>query len=215
MTTTENNIAPAPGVGALLVLSELSHLGRGRSVWGVARMLLPNVKTCSLCKATKPLADFSMHNGKKRSECRICAASIKREWRRTHSAESHTRDASRRIGVRTQLMEGKPFSRVCLWLRDARWRAKAKNRPCTVGIPFLLALWETQEGRCALCGLPFDLSPRRPMSPSLDRIDAGLGYVPGNVRFVALALNYAMQAWGEDAISTVLQAFCARKSGAA
>ncbi len=35
---------------------------------------------------------------------------------------------------------------------------------------------------------------------SLDRIDNNLGYIKGNVRYVALIVNYARNSWGDNAV---------------
>ena len=67
-----------------------------------------------------------------------------------------------------------------------------------------LALYRAQGGRCALSGLQFDLrsvgsgKARRPFAPSLDRIDSTGGYTQDNVRLVCQAVNFALNAYGED-----------------
>ena len=56
--------------------------------------------------------------------------------------------------------------------------------------------------RCAVTGIPFELSPRpgvkSPWAPSLDRIDSNLGYSFDNCRLVCMAVNYALNEWGTD-----------------
>jgi len=57
--------------------------------------------------------------------------------------------------------------------------------------------------RCAVSGQPFTLEPlngKRPYAPSIDRINSAIGYVPGNTRIVCVAVNYAMNVWGESVI---------------
>lgn len=55
-----------------------------------------------------------------------------------------------------------------------------------------------------MSGLPFNLrvvgggKARRPFAPSLDRIDAASGYTRDNVRLVCQAVNFALNAFGED-----------------
>lgn len=41
---------------------------------------------------------------------------------------------------------------------------------------------------------------RRPLAPSIDRIDSSLGYTRQNCRIVCAAVNYAMNVWGEDVL---------------
>jgi len=92
---------------------------------------------------------------------------------------------------------------------------KARNRPqrTNLDLRYLKDLWEEQEGRCALSGLPLDL-PRNslaweqrtgdPWKPSLDRVDSSRGYLKGNVRFVAMIANLAKQRFMDQE----LVAFC-------
>jgi len=70
---------------------------------------------------------------------------------------------------------------------------------------FDLALerYRSQNGRCALSGIEFDLrevgqgAAKRPFAPSLDRVDATGGYTADNVRLVCQAVNFVLNAYGE------------------
>lgn len=67
-----------------------------------------------------------------------------------------------------------------------------KHRAKRRGIPFSLTLDDIQiPERCPVLGIPLALSPSRPRecSPSLDRINPSLGYVPGNVQVVSYRAN--------------------------
>jgi len=88
-------------------------------------------------------------------------------------------------------------------------RCKArKQHEYDLDLPYLKKLWERQNGRCPLTGwkicLPFssngfdnEYSPR---NASLDRIDGSLGYVKGNVRYIALIANLARNSWGNGVV---------------
>lgn len=70
--------------------------------------------------------------------------------------------------------------------------------------------------RCAVTNVKFDYKPavdgkRRPWAPSLDRIRSGEGYVPGNVRFVCVAANLAMNEWGEDVLQKMAHSLVSSK----
>lgn len=68
-------------------------------------------------------------------------------------------------------------------------------------------------GRCEITGVPFDLSPGKKWnSPSIDRIDPIMGYVPGNVRVVCQAMNVAMGDWGEGPVWEMFQSWLAMQS---
>lgn len=72
-------------------------------------------------------------------------------------------------------------------------------------------LMDESEGRCALTGLAFDLEKggwaRRPYAPSLDRIDSSKGYTFDNCRIVCVAVNVAMNEWGESVFRRVALAY--------
>lgn len=87
----------------------------------------------------------------------------------------------------------------------AMQRARQRGTPVDpdlVGLTF--DLFEAQGARCALTGIPFDLrvvgvgQARRPFAPSLDRIDSSGGYTRDNTRLVCQAVNFALNAFGED-----------------
>lgn len=94
----------------------------------------------------------------------------------------------------------------CLWDR-ARKRSKHKGRTFEITIDDVAALCIASRGRCALTGVTLQTLPEmkrmRPFSPSLDRIDASLGYVKGNCRVVCMAVNLAMFTWGEEAFRQI------------
>ena len=95
------------------------------------------------------------------------------------------------------------------WCRNLGVRqAHAKK----MGIPFTLKVKDVESvwtGKCAVTGLPFELvNPTakrgpRPFSPSLDRIQPELGYVPGNVRFVLQCVNAFRGTLTDDQMKTV------------
>ena len=50
-----------------------------------------------------------------------------------------------------------------------------------------------------------------PWAPSIDRIDNSKGYEAGNVRMVCVAANFAMNAWGEEALYELAASMVAHK----
>lgn len=87
-------------------------------------------------------------------------------------------------------------------LDNARRRATQKRLPIDIDIAFVLALWDRQQGRCALSGrtllcdaggeggtLRAGESLRD--SPSLDQIVPGAGYTAENVQLVTTQCNLA------------------------
>lgn len=89
------------------------------------------------------------------------------------------------------------------FVRKARSRKLGSDIDCL----YLKALWEQQEGKCALSGIQMVLPEiesewenirLNPWRPSLDRINSSLGYLKGNVRFVTVMANMAKYIWTDD-----------------
>lgn len=74
---------------------------------------------------------------------------------------------------------------------QAKKTAARKKLPFSITIEDIWRLWIVQDKKCALSGIPLTLSTRWrvPGTASLDRIDSGLGYVPGNVQWVHKDVN--------------------------
>lgn len=81
-------------------------------------------------------------------------------------------------------------------------RAKAKLLEFDLDDHYLQSIWT---GKCALSGINVKTKTvQTPTTASLDRIDSKLGYVKGNVQFVAYALNLAKNTFGDEEIRTFI-----------
>jgi hypothetical protein len=91
---------------------------------------------------------------------------------------------------------------------SAERRSVARARPVFLTVDEFRAVLKRSDGRCELTGLPLDCegAGRRPMAPSIDRIDSAKGYVAGNVRIVCLMANQAMSEWGAEPVVTMAKA---------
>jgi len=70
-------------------------------------------------------------------------------------------------------------------------------------------IWSRQGGRCAISGIELIINKGRKSDKhlrlaSLDRIDSTKGYLKGNVRFIAVPLNYAKNDYDNDEFSEFL-----------
>lgn len=111
------------------------------------------------------------------------------------------------------------------WAREMVVRATWKNARRWQAAPFtnddLRALWDTCGGRCMLTGLAFKETQigtgraRKPHAPSLDRIDAEQPYTRENCRLVLQAVNFALNAWGDEVFVEVTEAAVAYRRRAA
>jgi hypothetical protein len=76
----------------------------------------------------------------------------------------------------------------------------------------LIALWSDCGGKCAVTRLEFSFDlvgsglVKRAYAPSLDRIRAGAPYTRKNCRLVMVAVNFAMNTWGQDVYLTLARA---------
>jgi len=74
-------------------------------------------------------------------------------------------------------------------LTSAKARARAKNIPCEIDVPYLQSLLDQQENKCFYSGIEMELNRAGAYTASIDRIDSSIGYVKGNVSFVISAVN--------------------------
>lgn len=87
----------------------------------------------------------------------------------------------------------------------ARSRANKKEKDFNISTEYLIELWDSTDGHCAVSGQKLvleysnDGGPHK-HGPSLDRIDASRGYEIGNVRLVTYHVNTALSNFGEEAL---------------
>ena len=98
----------------------------------------------------------------------------------------------------------------------AKKRATHDGRDFSITRDELTRIAQRQGWRCAVSGIEFSHDKARdhfrsPWRPSLDRIDASRGYVPGNVRLVLVAVNIAMGEWGEATFLEIARATASRR----
>lgn len=97
-----------------------------------------------------------------------------------------------------------------MW-RSAECRAGVRKVVWALGESDFWKLVRESDGKCAITGLPLYFGPavHHPMQPSLDRIESGVGYCIGNCRIVLLAVNYAMNEWGEELFREIAFSYAA------
>jgi predicted nucleic acid-binding Zn ribbon protein len=99
--------------------------------------------------------------------------------------------------------------RVNKLMAMAKNRAKEKSLPFDLDLPYLLDLWNSQEGKCPITGTNFVLESGTGRvhkdSPSIDRIEPALGYVKGNVRFTTYHINVALSEFGLESLYELAQ----------
>jgi hypothetical protein len=98
-----------------------------------------------------------------------------------------------------------PYYEYKASLRSAKKRAAIKGIDFTITDEEADTIWRRCGAACEVTKIPFDvtrstLGERRPYAPSIDRVDCSLGYTAANVRVVCVAVNIAMNEWGEDVL---------------
>jgi hypothetical protein len=119
-------------------------------------------KQCTGCKTYKPLSEFYKSGSRHggHSHCKAC-----------HIAAAHVR---------------KSHNPEAFMLISARYRAKKNGLPCTISESDIVI-----PERCPVFKFPLRVHPGKPQfnSPTLDRIDNRLGYVPDNVVVISERAN--------------------------
>jgi hypothetical protein len=103
--------------------------------------------------------------------------------------------------------------------------ANARKNAASRGLSFELTrgdldrMWLRSGGKCELTRIPFDLikptlSHRRPLAPSIDRIDGTKGYSAQNCRLVLVALNLALNEFGEEVFARIASRYLSRRRAA-
>ena len=193
----------------------------------MADPVLPGYKKCATCGEVKPVAEFPLRTGTKRprSPCKKCEAKRSprkrsetakaaargraKAWREEHPEEAaaisrHQRDRAR--------------GDVVLWanyvlIRRARHDAKKQGVACTITGADVQAIYDQQNGRCALAGrgLLFGSRGRQRDSMSLDRIKNGGDYSPENVRLLTYQANMARGMFSDEELFAFCEAVLATR----
>lgn len=102
-----------------------------------------------------------------------------------------------------------------MMIQRSRVRAKRKGMPHDLTSDYLRKLFAQQGGRCLLTGWDLTITggagEKYRDSASIDRIIPHLGYVQGNVRFVALAANAFRMTKTDDELFALCEAILEHK----
>jgi hypothetical protein len=125
-------------------------------------------RACTVCKETKPLADFEYG----RFKCQPC------------------RNAYRKS---LDLLPAGFFSKLARAAERSAEKRKSVGREdagvCTIDASDLEELWNKQGGLCHYTGLVLGFDAEKPNFCSLERLNPMLGYVKGNIALIIHELN--------------------------
>ena len=156
------------------------------------------MQKCRICGESKPLTDFGPAKSIKSSafnanvtpeikrECRVCLALQAKAWRAQNKGYDGTGRFAQFKGDSRKLV-----SAICTRVGQAKSNNKRCNRPFNITMEYMLKLWEQQQGRCKYTNQELFIEKEHPATLSIDKIKPELGYVEGNVQWVAWAVNRA------------------------
>jgi len=187
------------------------------------RLVKAGALVCADCKTSKPLHEFGRM---KRSatgfnvRCKPCARLKGRKARARPSfiARQERTGQQRREYHRQYEKKWRQSLRSNTDRYTAKLVSSTRNRCKKNGWEFDLNESEIAEvikrGVCEVTGLPFLIPQkgRSPWSPSLDRVEAGGGYVRRNVKVVVWAYNMAKGEWSEPEFNRLIDAILASRS---
>jgi hypothetical protein len=150
---------------------------------------------CDLCKEVKDIelavgfktnSQRNNYKADKAHRCQPCNTAQAREWRKKNpgyrgSGKLKTIPREDRLLV----------SAISARLSDAKARANKRKHPFDIDREYLYQLFKDQNRTCALSGVELRIEKGHFCCLSLDQINPTLGYIKGNVQWVAWAVNRA------------------------
>lgn len=169
------------------------------------------MKYCTLCSVNEV--------SEKISWCDSCNKNYQRQYRNKNKEKLSEQNKKWRTDNReyNKAMQYNYYKstrgRVVDFHHAAKRRAKKKKIEFELSTDFIVEMWEKQNGKCALTQIEFLIPQERtggkasPFAPSIDRIDSSKGYEKDNVRLVCVAVNYALNEFGEEIFKQICKAY--------
>lgn len=181
---------------------EIRKLRSVNPSWSIRKIALEaDTNHTTVMRALDP--DFAQRvKDRKRSEyiakngsvgvCSVCSGPLDRRTNRSGICQNTPEcvTARRRAYDRTRSPLARAKRRTPEgWCQVQSRICRAKHPESTVDAPYLLALWNN--GHCPCCNVQYQIGDEttRLVSPSLDKIYPGRGYIKGNVRIICQQCN--------------------------
>ena len=165
------------------------------------------MKVCSGCKVEKDFSEFCKHRNHKdglSSTCKDCAREYNKKYRQNNresiaeKKKEYQQNNKERIAEHgREYRKNNPYQIQSSRLSSsARKRAKKNKIPIDldfISMPNMLN-WLKRQPNCVCCGIRFRFGYKGKSgfhvgSPSLDRFNPSLGYIPGNVFLICVKCN--------------------------
>jgi hypothetical protein len=160
-----------------------------------------NMQVCNFCDTEKLFSKFTKHkqctNGL-RKICKVCEKKKLKIYYEANKEHILKRNQTYR-DINGMWYNKSVEHRLRYIIQLGKQRAKKKGIAFNLDLPFLLALWEKQSGKCVYSGVPLEYQDNHPHTVSLDRIDSSKEYTEDNVQFVCTIVNYIKQRFEEKA----------------
>jgi hypothetical protein len=157
-----------------------------------------SLRKCAACKISKPI-DFFYD---KTRNCKTCNHRISKEWRRRNPKVAKFYSDRWRYNNPVKAKTG-------TFVRDIKRRSKKIGMETDIDHKFIYE--KLIKGTCEITGIKFILNKSgraNPYSPSIDRINPGIGYIKSNVRMILYALNVFKNEWNDFEIYKIAKVFC-------
>ncbi len=195
------------------------------------------MKVCSTCKTPKHPDSNNFHKDRSSKDgfyhkCKPCTKTRADAYREGHreyfrakalerydpstNPERYLRYQTANLARREKelrTVRGRMYALV----KAARARAEKRNHPFELSIEWAMEQFDLQNGKCCLTGIPLTLDftsgsrKYHPYNPSLDRKDSNLGYTRENTRLVCVAVNIALNEFGEEVLRNVCEGFLSNR----
>lgn len=163
-------------------------------------------QTCTACNTERPIEQFALRGNIRNYRtmgldmplrdvrCNPCKAAYAKEFRKRNPGYRGTGKLAR-IPQEDRLL----VSAISDRLMHAKQRtSKYALPPLDIDRDYLYQLFNEQSGRCALSGVALKVEKKAVTCLSLDQKNPGLGYIKGNVQWVAWAVNRAKGDMSQD-----------------
>lgn len=174
------------------------------------------IKVCTKCGIKQPRDNFNKcakNSDGLEYRCRECAHSERARHYRNNREYEIKRGAEYRANnpdkVRQTLAKYRAKNAVKRLIDNATSRARKKGLPCDLDEHRTEIEGRVNAGRCELTGLPlhFSTGVHKWDSPSIDRIEPGVGYLYSNIRIVCWGINQMLSTWGELTMRMIIKAY--------
>jgi len=111
-------------------------------------------------------------------------------------------------------LEGDVTRSLIYHWQQARKGAVKRKIDFTITADDLIAMWNSQNGKCALSNMPMTLSHgthilQNPTKMSIDRIDSTIGYHKDNIQLITWQLNCGKSVWSNEQLIELCKAVAA------